>query len=433
MSQSFFKSISLLTISALLLALHACEKPEDLGRDVLPSHDDLNALFSDTLTIHAFSYEEDPISTGNRQRVMVGSYFDPVFGQVHSSLFTQLRMPSTNLDFGPNPQVDSVVLSMEYAGLYGDTNQPATFKVYELQEMLTIDSTYYSDDLLSYTRTPLGEKQFYPRPTSAVTVGGDTLPPMVRIPLKNSLAQRFFQAGSGVFVDNSTFLNFFQGVHVKAQANPSDGSILYFNPFSAHSVMTIYYRSDGDTLHTSFHMGEESIKFNRYFHDYTTGDHDLQSQVLQNDTLPPTQSLFIQSMAGTSVRIRFPHLDQYRNKDIALNKATLVIKADPTDASSDTYKEPPRMGLVTLDPQGDLQLLTDYLVSADIFDGYYDRQRKEYRFTITRHIQELLNGQPDYGLMMVSDRRALNAYRVVLKGPQDQDQPMKLELIYTNL
>lgn len=433
MPQSFFKPFFFFAASVFLLVLHACEKPEDLGRDVLPSQDDLHAHFSDSLTVHAFSYDEDPIRTSMRQRILIGSYYDPVFGQIHSSLFTQLRMPSTNLDFGPSPEVDSVILSLSYTGFYGDTSQQAIFKVYELQESLSGDTAYYSDDQVAHSRTPLGQKQFYPRPTTSVMSGGDTLPAMVRIPLNNHLAQRFFQAGSGVFVDNSTFLNFFKGIHVRAQTKPSDGAILYFNPFAAHSIMTIYYRSNGDTLQASFHMGEESVKFNRYTHDYSTANIDVQEQVIQKDTLPPTSSLFIQSMGGISVRIRFPYLDQYRDKDIALNKATLVVKADPSDASSDTYKEPPRMGLVTLNDEGELELLTDYLVSAELFDGYYDNQRKEYRFTITRHIQERLNGEPDYGLVMVSDQRALNANRVALKGPQHPDRPMRLELIYTRL
>lgn len=139
-------------------------------------------------------------------------------------------------------------------------------------------------------------------------------------------------------------------------------------------------------------------------------------------------------MAGVNVRIRFPYLDQWKDKNIALNKATLVVETDTTDYTSDKYKEPLRLGLVKVNEEGKLELLTDYVVSSEIFDGYFKSNKNEYRFVITRHMQELLNGDmKDYGLYLVSDQRSRNAYRVALMGPQAQQRKMRLEMIYTEL
>ncbi|MFO8053612.1 MAG: DUF4270 domain-containing protein [Bacteroidales bacterium] len=431
---SFF--LSVLILLSILFLHPGCEEPEDIGKDLLPPQDNLGVNFTDTTTIHAFTQKEEPFKTGMRQRVLAGSYQDKVFGQTNASFYTQLRMPTTNLDFGSNPAVDSVVLSLAYDGFYGDTTQAMTFEVYELDDNLHSDTSYYSNDEAAVLTPPLGSKTINNiSPTTPVIAGGDTMPAMLRIPVTNSLAQRFFNAGSSVFVNNESFLDYFKGIHVKVQENKNDGSILYFDPFSVHSALTIYYRSDNDTVSTHFHLGEHSAKFNRYEHDYTdpVAKPALRKQVIQEDTTPPIERLFLQSMAGVNVKIQFPHIEQWEKKNIALNKATLVVSPDPGDLTSDKYKKPERLGLVKINNNGEFELLTDFTVSPEIFDGNFNSNRNEYRFTITRHMQELLNGAPDNGLIMVNDKRALNAYRLMLMGPQAQNSALKLELIYTDL
>ncbi|MFO8087920.1 MAG: DUF4270 family protein, partial [Bacteroidales bacterium] len=184
-------------------------------------------------------------------------------------------------------------------------------------------------------------------------------------------------------------------------------------------------------------MWELNAKYSRYHHDYSTRKtslaNELQQQVIDNDTLEPIESVFLQSMAGLNMQVKFPYLSQWRDKNIALNKATLVVKAHSDDLTANTYKEPLRLGLVKKNQEGSLELITDYVNSAEIFDGYFDSNKKEYKFVITQHIQEILNGAKDYGLVIVSDERSRNANRVALRGPQASVDAMKLELIYTEL
>lgn len=440
MLKSLIKVFALAIAISLLIMNQSCEEPDEIGKDLLPPQDNLNVNISDSSSIHAFSYSEDSVKTSDPQVLLAGSYFDKIFGQTNASFYTQLRMSTTNLDFGSNPVPDSVVLTLPYFSFYGDTNASQTLEVYRLSENLYLDTSYYSNEEKNYMQPELGSHTFFPNPQTPVILdNGDTLPPMVRIPIDNALANEFFYtAGSSVFDDNESFLDYFKGIHVKAETNMDDGSILYFDPFSSNARMTIYYHNDDkDSLTASFYMGELSGKFSHYDHNYTSGNavlsNSLQQQVVQEDTLPPISTLFIQAMSGINVRIRFPYLDQWKDENIAINKATLIVKTNPDDNTNNKYKKPLRLGLAKVVENGKLDLLTDYIISTDIFDGYFNDNKGEYRFVITQHIQEILTGEEDRGLIMVSDKRSNNAYRAALVGPQAKNKNMRLELIYTVL
>lgn len=438
-------------MTVIIFALNqGCEEPEEVGKDLLPPQDNLNVEFSDSTTIHAYSYQEDSLQTNDRgllfpgdYLLMAGSYLDEVFGQTNASFYSQLRMTSTNLTFGSNPVVDSVFLQLSYYNFYGDTTYPLTLQVHEITEDLHLDSIYYSSQKTNYyeNQTLGSKKNFYPKPQTPKVVGGDTISPVVRIPIDKSLAQRFFNVqGTGVFKDNVDFVDFFKGIYVKAQKNTGNGSILYFYPHTSTSRLSIYYHNDSDTLQANFNMSESAPKYNRFDHDYSAGTQNLLSNKLQqlNNEDPQTDksSLFIQSMGGINVKIKFPYLkDWAEDKNIALNKATLIVETDTANnVQADRYNEPPRLGLVKVNNNGIFEPLTDFIVSSEIFGGYLKSNKNEYRFVITRHIQEILKGEePNNSLVMLPNRRNTNANRAALVGPQANNRQMRLELIYTKL
>lgn len=438
MPNHILKSFAAAMAIALLIISQGCEEPEEIGKDLLPPQDNLNIKRVDSTSIHAFSYLDDSLKTSDPQVLLAGSYFDKIFGQTSAAFFTQLKMSTTNLDFGSNPVVDSVVLSLPYFSFYGDTTAEITLEVRELSQDLFPDTAYYSNQTTNTYKTIIGQRSFQPRPQTPVVLGSDTLAPMLRIPVDHALAERFFNAGASVFMDNASFVNYFRGIQVKAKTNHGDGSILYFDPYSSNANLTIHYHNDlADSLSASFYMGELNAKYSQYHHDYSAGKrplaNELQQQIIQKDTMAPIESVFLQSMAGLNMQVKFPYLSNWRDKNIALNKATLVVKAHSDDLTANTYKEPLRLGLVKKNQEGSLELITDYVNSSEIFDGYFDSNKKEYKFVITQHVQEILNGATDYGLVIVSDNRSRNAYRVALRGPQAAVDAMKLELLYTEL
>ena len=184
MKKAYFSCL-IIAISAIFIA--SCKKKENaLGKDLLNSDSYLSGTTTDTFDIISYSIIEDSIVTDNASNVVLGSYNDPVFGKVDASIYTQIRLAGINPNFGDPATIviDSFVLSLKYVGYYGDLT-PQTFEVYELNEDLNIDSTYYAFTTKATKPTnlvPFGMGTITPDPINKTIVGGDSLSPQLRIP-----------------------------------------------------------------------------------------------------------------------------------------------------------------------------------------------------------------------------------------------------------
>jgi len=96
----------------LSVVIFSCHKdPTRIGLELQPSEDQMNVYMSDTTTIIAHSMLYDSVRTDETSVTMLGSYFDPVFGSSTVSLYTQLMLSSTSVNFGDNPVLDSIIFS----------------------------------------------------------------------------------------------------------------------------------------------------------------------------------------------------------------------------------------------------------------------------------------------------------------------------------
>jgi hypothetical protein len=59
--------------------------------------------------------------------------------------------------------------------------------------------------------------------------------------------------------------------------------------------------------------------------------------------------------------------------------------------------------------------------------------QKLYRFTVTKYIQELLDGAEDRGLILVNTAAVISANRVIFHGPESATNPLRLKIIYKEL
>ena len=128
------------------VALISCKKKEyQLGSDLIDQNSLLEGTSVDTFDILSYSIIEDSIISDNASNVLLGSYNDPLFGAFSSSFYTQLRLASADPNFADPSTIviDSFVIGLEYLGYYGELDDQ-TFEVYQLDESLSIDSTYYS-------------------------------------------------------------------------------------------------------------------------------------------------------------------------------------------------------------------------------------------------------------------------------------------------
>lgn len=424
-------------IAIISFGLISCEEPDIIGSDIQPKGDKLNMLFSDTISLVSFSLLDDSVKSDETNGNLLGSYKDPVFGTVKASFYTQIRLSSSNVKFDSLPVVDSIVLSLVYSGYYGDITIPQNIKVYEITENFYRDSSYYSNHLLNHSSTWLASQTFIPKPKDSVMVDGVKGKPQLRIHLDKSLGQKLLdQSGTANLENNDNFIKFFKGIYVEALSSMDKGAILYFDLIHPASKLTLYYHNTKDTTTYSFLINENCARFNSISHlNYSDAFPHLKNQVLNKDSITGQDLFYIQGLAGIKGKIKFPYIKSVVNDGmIAINKAELIIPIYDLDPDLATLEPPARLGLVRLNENGITYFLPDFSFGDAYFGGYYDAVNKQYKFTISRHIQNLISGKEiDYGLQLVADQRQVKANRVVLRGAKNFTRKMRLEITYTKL
>jgi hypothetical protein len=436
---SWFASF-LFILTALLLS-NCKDDNNSLGLEIQPPGDKLTVKTSDTASVVAYSQLVDSIKTDETSLSLLGSIADPVFGVSTASFYTQVRLGQSAFSFGTDPLPDSLVLALDYKGLYGDSTAAMTIRVYELDEQILIDTSYYSNQSLALKSTLLAEKTFVPNFTDSVAVGEDTLPPHLRINLTDitsALAMKLLEAPSDSMTSNSSFLNYFYGLYVTAEPVNSGGSILYFDLLSSLSEMTLYYHNlTADSLKFEYLINSNCARFGHFDHDYTLGDPSFIAQVIDKDTTMGQNVCYVQALSGVKTFVRFPAIkNYYANGNIAVNEARFFMSCSEPEPMLDVAK---LLIMVKKNADGSFDYLEDQLNGEGFFGGYYDKNSHGYWFRITSTIQDLMQStDTDYGFEIYLSGGAVNAERVLLYGtdpalPDSVEGRMKLVITYTTL
>ena len=122
-----------------LATLNSCNRPEtEIGLGYAEA-DLLGLSQTDTLTLRCRTVREDSLQSDNLSTAVLGRMFHPDFGWHTAGFVTQFRLSAPDIDFGTNPLVDSIYLSLRYTGdSYGELS-PQTIEVYELEDSLRYD------------------------------------------------------------------------------------------------------------------------------------------------------------------------------------------------------------------------------------------------------------------------------------------------------
>lgn len=447
-------SIRVTFIALLAIFINSCEsEPDLLGLNLQPESEKLGLTFNDTTSIFAYSLIDDSLRSDNYYSPsLLGTFNDPVFGTTSANIFTQIRLSNNNLNFGTNPVLDSVILFLPYKGSYMAGNiyerpYQQTIKIYEINKKMSLDTVYYGDKELAYGNTELGSLTFVPNPNDSVTYNNVKFPPMLMVKLNQAFANKLFSATTADLADNDKFTDFFKGLYIKSmplsttQANK--GGILYFDlKSSALTNVTIYYKNnEKDSLKYTFLINENAAKYTYFNHyNYSNAHIDLKNQLGVSGTADTNlgfQKLYLQSMGGVKVKLKFPYLLNWiQNQKIVVNEAVLVLK----NADLDDRNTPPAL-LAALKRIADnkTDLLPDFWdpntnsFTSEFFDARYNAKSREYRIRLTRYFQKMLNTKEDnYGIFLYADSRRTSANRFVFYGSdKNLANRMKLELRYT--
>jgi len=424
--------VAFLIVSGIILS--GCEADEQLGLDIQPPGDELNATKTDTFSIATYTRIADSVRSDETAISLAGFYTDPVFGPLKASFCSQLRLSGTNVDFGSNVVIDSVILHLEYYSIYGNSkqNNRMTFDVFELQNSISLDSTYYSFSPIE-SGNKLGSISFVPNNDDSVILGGKILAPQLRIHLDKNFGKRIVDASDmGYLATSTTFESFFHGFSVvPTSANPN-GSLVSFDVMSANSGLSIYYHNDDDTLSYKFNITQACARYGNYNHFSHTGGQPALLNQIAGDTALGQEKLYLQPLGGTEVVLKTPHLASLNSQfSVVINRAELFVPVDATDFTTESYPKPVKLALVKLDKDGDYAYISDYTIDSDTYGGMYDEEKGCYRFVITRHLQDIITGGDEsYGYVLMVSGSSIYGNRVVLNGPESADR-LKLEVTYT--
>jgi len=410
--------------------LQSCTKINDsttLGNGLIPPVD--NIFTFETV----LSTETDNFILPDSTRVLSSDLMalgyisqDDVFGQVKADGYFSI-LPPNNMIY-PFYQrdsliaVDSVILSLSYQGVYGDTNSTSRLRVFEIsQQAGYTDTTLYRYDHPDFLISPmeLGSKTFtLKRLKDTVTVirRRDTtkLVNVIRIPLDNAFGVRLTNydtsaTSNGGYRSDSIFKKLFRGFAIKT--DQTGNGLTYINASDANTKLIVYYRVRKN--------GSLDTTFTQFFQGRTTQANLVKrtpggewAAYLTNNQ-PRDDKVFIASTPGSFATITIPGLDTLSN--VIVHRAELIATPLPTPQQS-FFTFPQRLLVDRINSRGDTALTFD--LDMGIRDNYgtfaYDHSRfggnllsdSTYRFELTRYVQKIVtNDSANYKLRVYAPGR----------------------------
>ena len=493
--KKFSPAFVLLSV-CFVVVFFSCKKineATDLGGNLIPGVDNVHTFDLALNTVTKNLLTPDSTKVAYYDDVALGDINDPEFGQVHANFCIGFGSTySSSYPFLPRRDtihtIDSVVLSLSYAGAYGDTlaNGIQTVSVYEIDPSadFRVDSSYhYNDPNSDFTGSLLGSKTYSIntlKDSISIKEPGDTgskvtkLANVLRIKLNNSLGSEiaaFDTTSSGLnsgFKSDSAFRKLFKGLAVKS-AN-SGNALAYFNlSDQTNTKLTIYYRyklSTGNdtTVSLSFThpayvnpstFSTESYKGAQSNYVNVQAGSNWASSI--NNTA--ADKIYIQSSpSGSYASIVIPFLDTLGNK--VIHRAE-IIATRVSSAGDNVFTTPPQLLLDrirtgTTDSaylfEKDLLIGSDGSIGYSSFGGTL--KNNIYRFDITRYIQGIVTKKERIDTLRLwaplsawEYSSAFGAYReipvnskvadgrVVLAGGTyaDPNTRLRLRIVYSNL
>lgn len=442
MTHNSLKVFLLVTLG--ILSFSCSKTTQSIGNGLISDDDLIGVRFTDTIAIECHSVTIDSIATKNMTSILLGSMMDPVMGRTDANILTQLRLSSTNQQFGEQPVIDSVVLQLAYNGYYGDTTTLQTIHVYELADSLYRDSVYYQFSDVACQPTDLANGfQFRPRPkTAGMVLGTDTLTnPVVRIPLDNSFGERLIGLDTTAYSTPEIFKQYIYGLKICCESVSADGAICSFYPTSnTITTLQLYYHETPDAetrMRYNYYITSSDIYFNQYLHDYAAGSPEFVQQVVEGDTTLGQEVLYLQSMGGVRAIVRFPNLPTWRDSldanHIVINEAKLILPTSSLVPDSSIYHDISSLALLNIGENGVTSVLPDYFEGTNYYGGNYSAANRSVTFRISEHLQRILKGkQSNRGMYLSITGASFNALRWILNGPEsDEDNKLRCEIKYS--
>ena len=303
--------------------LTGCKKPTtEIGLEY--AEEDLLGLHqTDTLALKFETVREDSLETSHLSTAVLGNMEHPFFGMHQAGFAAQLRLNTPDIDFGSNPVVDSIYLSLNYTGdRYGELS-PQNIEVYPLVDSLSFDSAYYSNQSFETTEVNLADPSYQPvvlNPSETLYIGADTAAPEVRIYLDEAFGQTLLELDTAIYDSNQDWSEYFPGLLVMPDPNGPGNGAVGIDVTTGISRLRLHYHNDNDSAAVfDFLINALSPRNNLFDHQWYPPFQALDEAYIT--ALDGSQQSGVFSGAGLKTRIQFPDLASWemeRDEDLSL-------------------------------------------------------------------------------------------------------------------
>ena len=427
----------------------------------------------------AHSKNLGPVQTNGLPVNLLGVYKEPVYGQHTASVLSQVSLTSTNPNFGNEPRLDSVILTLPYFStslapdedgnpvfrldsVYGNspfkiTVSRSNFFLNEFDPETNFENRqkYYSDQGPVFKASLVGDpiyvnESFQPSAKEVVyfandptlgTTGIDTIrvSPRIRVPLSTQFFKEnvIDKQGSSELFNNNNFRNFIRGLYFEAEAVDGNGSMLMLNFRDNEAGIILYYTDFQDVEGTVTEI-PRSYKLELGANTVNTFSQGLPMEIAQEieeaNEETGAENLYLKGGAGSMAVIDLfedeAELENLKANNWLINEANLTFYVNQ-DIVQGGNSEPERIYLYNLETN---QPLIDYrieqpdvnspLVSLTNHSGRLirdeDKNGISYKIRITEHVKQILSGDGEnvkLGLVITQNINLLA--NSALKNPVD--------------
>lgn len=366
-------------IASTLFLLSSCRKINEattLGGDLIPPVDNITT-FDTTLDVEAYNgllnlLNDSTRSSYGAPHPLTLGYIsnDPLFGKTDARMFLELKPTNYPFKFAAVPDslhLDSVVLVLENAGVWGDTVVPQTVRVFELDPFVDFrpDSSYLLalQNGLTYSHQ-LGARTFSP------TILNDSISAredsntanQLRIRLDDAFGLRLLNYDTSSinnpYQTDSAFKTKFKGFALQADAGGN--SLMKFNLTGANTKLAIYYRYNKWTGSGADLYDSAVAYFNfKTYDNYLTAGSGSANYIIRDYSGSPFQTamgntgpaseIYLQAGApGSFARVKIPGLTNLPNS--VVHRAELIVEQKREDPIYDSLFSPKNLMVDVYDP-----------------------------------------------------------------------------------
>ncbi|KFC19847.1 DUF4270 family protein [Chryseobacterium sp. FH1] len=382
-----------------MVVLNSCEgELDDLGSQLVEggASDGVDRMYG--LVAYNINNNDTIQTDASRiDSVTVGAFNEQVFGGQKVSYITQLRLNAYDPDFGTNPVIDSVVLTLkpryetatdslttttneDYVypdgevaakkvvvtypvrkyGKYkmGGQKTQLTVKVHEVNDFLGAATDKVISNKAISLGSEIGSQNFNGTVNSVLITKDTDATELVKreVSYRMKLDNAFFQSkiiakkGDQVLKDAASFIRYFKGISISVAEN--DGYLFSMRPNDA--AITIYYKNDVTTdgvvtrtnAEVALSLGSGNVHISKIAYDRAGSNYaSAMSSVGMPNDVSGDQLIYAQGMGGAGFGLKIPASaivelkNMYKNEKVGIVSAKIRVYND-ADSWNNSYRKP---------------------------------------------------------------------------------------------